>query len=413
MLDALARDEADRLDRPMDAADLRYAARGLWQHRSVRDALDALWPELTPQRLIGELLSDEERLRPAASPYLSEEESGALARPRTAPWTLGDVPLLDEAAELLGEDETAAAVAHRSAERRRRAEERAEEELYAREVLTVNELGDVMDVAAFADRNRDTGAHLTTADRAARDRRWAYGHVVVDEAQELSAMAWRMVMRRVPTRSLTVVGDIAQTGSAAGARSWGEMLEPHVGGRWREERLLVNYRTPAEIMEVAADVLKAVMPEQSPPESVRYGDTPPRAVSASETDLRGLAESELAAIGDGRLAVIAPDARHAEIAALFPDSDGDDPLDAPIAVFTVRSSKGLEFDAVVVVDPGAILRQSAKGGQDLYVAITRATRRLTVVYESPLPEMLSKLTPRMDTAVGRLAEAFPSPRHDA
>lgn len=391
MLDALARDEAERLDRPMDADDLRYAARGLWQHRSVRDALDALWPELTPRRLIGELLSDGERLRSAAAPYLSEEETRALARPRTAPWTLGDVPLLDEAAELLGEDETAEALARRSAERRRAAEEQAEEELYAREVLVVNELDDVMDAAVFAHRTRDASAHLTTTDRAARDRRWAYGHVIVDEAQELSAMAWRMVMRRVPARSLTIVGDIAQTGSAAGARSWGEMLEPHVGDRWREERLLINYRTPAEIMEVAADVLKAVMPDQTPPESVRYGEARPRAVRASETDLRKLAESELAAVGDGRLAVITPDARHAEIAALFPDLGHDDPLDAPVAVFTVRSAKGLDFDAVVVVDPGAILRQSTRGGQDLYVAITRATRRLTVVYEDPLPAMLSRL----------------------
>ncbi len=394
MLGALARDEAERLDRPMDADDLRYAARGLWQHRSVRDALDALWPELTPERLIGELLSDERRLRSAASPYLSEEELGVLPRSRSAAWTLGDVPLLDEAAELLGEDETMEAVARRSAERMRRAEERAEEELYAGEVLAVNELGDVMDAAAVADRNRDTGAHLTTADRAARDRRWAYGHVIVDEAQELSAMAWRTVMRRVPSRSLTVVGDIAQTGSAAGARSWAEMLDPHVGGRWREERLLINYRTPAEIMEVAVDVLNAVMPDQAVPESVRYGEARPRAVPAAETDLRRLVDSELAAIGEGRLAVIVPDARHAEIATLFPGVDDDDPLDAPVAVFPVRGAKGLEFDAVVVVDPGAILRQSAKGGQDLYVAITRATRRLTVVYEEPLPEMLGNLARR-------------------
>src|SRR5690606_20228827 len=102
--------------------------------------------------------------------------------------------------------------------------------------------------------------------------------------------------------------------------------------------------------------------------SVRYGEAPPRAVPASETDLRRLVESELAAIGDGRLAVITPDARHAEIAALFPDAG--DPLDSPVGVFTVRSTKGLEFDAVVLVDPGAILAQSAKGGHDLYVAIT-------------------------------------------
>src|SRR4029077_4581633 len=117
--------------------------------------------------------------------------------------------------------------------------------------------------------NRDPGQQLTTAERAWADPNWAYGHVIVDEAQELSAMAWRMVMRRIPTRSMTVVGDVAQRGSAAGARSWAQMLDPYVKGRWREELLTVNYRTPTEIMALAADVLAAVAADERPPESVR------------------------------------------------------------------------------------------------------------------------------------------------
>ncbi|MEV4458753.1 ATP-binding domain-containing protein [Microbispora sp. NPDC049633] len=384
MLRALALDEAARLDRPLEDGDLRYAATTLWEHRPVRDALDALWTEITPERLVRELLSDEERLRAAAGPYLTEEERALLLRPREAPWTVGDVPLLDEAAELLGEYDYGA-----GARRRRAEEERREEELYAREVLTITDVDPVLDATLLAGLNRDDGAYVTTADRAARDRTWAYGHVIVDEAQELSAMAWRTVMRRVPARSLTVVGDIAQTGSAAGARSWGEMLDPYVKGRWREERLLVNYRTPAEIMEVAADVLRAVAPGEEPPESVRFGGARPRAVPAAGTDLRLLVESELREIEEGRVCVVTPDARHAEVAALFPEAV--DPLDSPVAVLTVRSSKGLEFDAVVVVDPEGILSQSPKGGQDLYVAITRATRRLTVLYEDRLPAMLHRL----------------------
>ncbi|MEW9530891.1 ATP-binding domain-containing protein [Microbispora sp. NPDC049125] len=384
ILAALARDEAEQLDRPSDADDLRYAAAGLWQHEVVREAIDALWPDIGPERLIGELLSDERRLRTAAGPYLSEEELAALLRPRGAPWTVGDVPLLDEAAELLGEDDTGVRARRRRAER-----EREEEERYARGVLLISELDEYMDAASVAERHRDGGPYTTTADRATGDRHWAYGHVIVDEAQELSPMAWRVVMRRVPARSLTIVGDIAQTGSAAGARSWAEVLDPYVKGRWREERLTVNYRTPAEIMDVAADVLRAVAPGEEPPESVRYGEAPPRAVPAAGTDLRRLVESELREIGEGRLAVIAPDARYAATAALFPTTP--DPLDSPVAVLTVRGSKGLEFDAVVVVDPGGILGQSPKGGQDLYVAITRATRRLTVVYDDRLPEMLARL----------------------
>ncbi|ETK34923.1 HelD family protein [Microbispora sp. ATCC PTA-5024] len=387
LLVALARDEAAQLDRPVDADDLRYAAASLWQHASVRAALDALWTDIGPERLVAELLSDGERLRAAASPYLTEEERAALLRPRDAPWTVGDVPLLDEAAELLGEDDGAERARRREAEARRR-----DEELFAREVLVVNELDEQMDAASVAGRNRDEGPFLTTADRATRDRTWAYGHVIVDEAQELSPMAWRTVMRRVPARSLTVVGDVAQTGSAAGARSWAEALDPYLEGRWREERLTVNYRTPAEIMEVAADVLRAVAPGEEPPESVRDGEAPPRALPAAETDLRRLVEEEMRAIGEGRLAVVVPDGRYGEVAGLLaPYVEAADPLDSPVAVLTVRGSKGLEFDAVVVVDPAAILAQSPKGGQDLYVAITRATRRLTVVHEGPLPPMLRRL----------------------
>lgn len=201
-------------------------------------------------------------------------------------------------------------------------------------------------------------------------------------------MAWRTVMRRVPAKSLTVVGDIAQTGSAAGARSWGEVLDPYLEGRWREERLEVNYRTPAEIMAVAADVLAAIDPSLVPPRSVREGEAPPRAVRAGLAQLPELAREELAAIGDGRVGVLVPDALHARAAALFPDQG----LEAPVAVLTVTQAKGLEFDAVIVLDPAGILAQSPQGTRDLYVAITRATRRLTVACEGDLPPLLSRLS---------------------
>lgn len=200
-------------------------------------------------------------------------------------------------------------------------------------------------------------------------------------------MAWRMVMRRVPAKSLTVVGDLAQTGSAAGARSWGEVLDPYLEGRWRVERLEVNYRTPVEIMRVAADVLRSFAPDEEPPESVREGESEPRALRLPVEALPGVVDEELAAIGEGRLGVLTPDARHARVSALFPGSG----LEAPVAVLTVGQAKGLEFDAVVVVDPAGILEQSPMGGQDLYVAVTRATRRLTVVYEDKLPSVLSRL----------------------
>jgi DNA helicase IV len=410
MLDAIARAEAVALGRSLDAEDLPYVRARLWEEDPVRTALDRLWPFLTPQRLLAALLEEEGALRRAASIFSVNERSLLLKSHQRGRWTVSDVPLLDEAAELLGSDDSAERALRRVAEQRRR-----EEEEYAQGVLELTGLAGqgLVDAATIAGRNRDDGPELTTAERAAADRSWSYGHVIVDEAQELSAMAWRMVMRRVPTKSLTVVGDVAQTGNPAGAPSWGEMLDPYVKGRWREERLTVNYRTPAEIMAVAADVLASVAPEEEPPESVREEGEHPRAVRVGaaadfgpqvarvvDEELSGLTAAE-----EGRLAVIAPAARIAELAAQVPGAvpgDRAEALDSPVALLTVTQAKGLEFDRVVLVDPAGIIAQSPKGGHDLYVAITRATHRLAVVYDGELPPVLDSLYPAVEdpTPVG-------------
>jgi DNA helicase IV len=394
LLGALAAAEAAALGRPPDPDDLPYTRARLWDEPPVRAALDALWPFLTPQRLVAGLLAEEAALR-AAAPGLSAAERAVVLRP-DAPdaWTVADVPLLDEAAQLLGTDDSAERRRRRAAERGRRAQER-----YAREVLEITGLlgqgqVDFLDAATLAAWNREPGQELTTAERAWADPSWAYGHVIVDEAQELSAMAWRMVMRRIPTRSLTVVGDLAQRGSAAGARSWAQMLDPYVKGRWHEERLTLNYRTPAEIMAVAADVLASVAPGEQPPESVREEGVPPRAIHGLDR-VPSVIDAELDEMGEaGRLAVIAPMARMADLARALPSAvPGDQPeaLDAPVALLTVGQAKGLEFDRVVLVDPAGILAHSPAGGHDLYVAITRATHRLTVVHDGDLPAPLARL----------------------
>ncbi|TDE39317.1 helicase, partial [Nonomuraea mesophila] len=196
------------LEADLDEIDLKLASRRLWGEPEIRRAVDALWPELTPQRLVEDLLSSARTLRSVVPPDL--DWRALLRRPGSA-WTPGDVPLLDEAAELLGEDDSARRAADREA-----AQEWAGQELFAHEVLEstgVAEQGIFDRADVLAERHADDGSGLTTADRAVADRSWAYGHVIVDEAQELSPMAWRMVMRRVPAKSLTVVGDLAQTGS--------------------------------------------------------------------------------------------------------------------------------------------------------------------------------------------------------
>jgi DNA helicase IV len=399
MLDAIARAEAVALGRSLDDDDLPYVRARLWDEDVVRSALDALWPFLTPQRLLAALLEEEGALRRAASGFSSHERSVLLRTHQPGIWTVSDVPLLDEAAELLGADDSADRALRRAAERERR-----EEEEYAQGVLELTGLAGqgLVDAAALAGRNRDEGPELTTAERAAADRTWSYGHVIVDEAQELSAMAWRMVMRRVPAKSLTVVGDVAQIGNPAGARSWGQMLDPYVQDRWREERLTVNYRTPAEIMAVAADVLASVAPEEEPPESVREEGERPRAIRVAAagdfgSQVARVVDEEvsgLTAAEEGRLAVIAPASRIAELAAQVPGAvpgDQAEALDSPVALLTVAQAKGLEFDRVVLADPAGIIAQSPKGGHDLYVAITRATHRLAVVYEGELPPVLDSL----------------------
>jgi DNA helicase IV len=222
-----------------------------------------------------------------------------------------------------------------------------------------------------------------------------FGHVIVDEAQELSAMDWRMLMRRCPRRSMTIVGDIAQAASTAGVRSWAELLDRYAPRRWRTAELTVNYRTPSEIMAVAADVLAAIDPTLQPPTSVRETGTEPfidPVPAAALTDaVRTSITFERRAIGDGRIAVIVPASRYDEFAAVLPDvAHSHDPsvLDGAVALLDVPQSKGLEFDAVLIADPATIVKESNRGLSDLYVAITRATKRLSIIGD--LPEVLTQ-----------------------
>jgi DNA helicase IV len=375
----------------------------------VRALIERLWPVLTPQRLVGELLSSPGRLA-AAAPRLTSAERAALLRGPGGDWTPADVPLLDEAAELLGEDDRAARAA---AERLRRAEVE-----YARGVLDIisRDLeddpevlmgSDLVDASRLAMRH-EAEESMTAAERAAGDRTWAFGHVVVDEAQELSGMAWRMLMRRCPSRSMTIVGDIAQTSSLAGASSWSDVLGRYQGERWRLTGLTINYRTPAEIMAVAADVLAAVDPALEPPRSVRDTGTVPWRLAAEPevlaSCLANAAKRAVAWTGDGRLGVIVPAARLAEFAravtAVLPDAAvGDQPdIERAVVVLTVDQAKGLEFDSVLIGDPAGILAESPRGPSDLYVALTRATQRLGVVYCGELPPVLDRLRPVGDLA---------------
>ncbi|HUD37510.1 MAG TPA: ATP-binding domain-containing protein [Streptosporangiaceae bacterium] len=410
----------------MGRADIEDLRAELRDDPDVRASIGKLWPVLTPQQLVGDLYASP-RLLAAAAPALRPAERELLKRPSGAPWTAADVPLLDEAAELLGADDRLA-----KAQARR---QREEQEAYAQGVLEI--IGrddeddpeilmgaDMLDATRLAQRY-DDDAFLTPAERAAADRTWAFGHVIVDEAQELSPMAWRAIMRRCPVKSMTIVGDLAQTGDIGGSATWSDALGPYVGDRWRLAPLTVNYRTPAEIMAVAGDVLAQIDPAARPPRSVRESGAVPWRLGVPEGAFaRSVAEAAAAIVASqadssGTLAVLCPAARLDELTAAVEaalpavpapaqeSANGfarDTDLERPAVVLTVRQAKGLEFDSVLVADPALILAESARGLGDLYVALTRATQRAGVIYTGELPAVLARLDEATSVA-GALAAA--------
>jgi DNA helicase IV len=222
-----------------------------------------------------------------------------------------------------------------------------------------------------------------------------FGHVLVDEAQDLSAMQWRMLARRCPSASMTLVGDFGQASRPGALGTWDDVLAclpvrtpPH------RVTLTVNYRTPAEIMDVANRLLPAAAPGVAPARSVRSTGTVPEVIATAPDDLvtAAAAAARRRSVLGGTVAVIAPAALHAALAAALASegavADDVEAIDAPVAVIGALDSKGLEFDHVVVVEPAALIGGDAAGLRLLYVVLTRATRDLTVVHHAPLPEAL-------------------------
>ncbi len=375
----------------------------LYASVDVRREVNWCWAPIGPERLLRDLFAEPERLGEAAR-RLTRDERALLRRDRSAPWTTADVALLDEAAELLGADDSAS-----QADQNRAAAERRAEIEYAGQVQDTFGSSDFTTAEELAGRYAGESSFGNVAERAGADRNWAFGHVVVDEAQELSPMTWRLLMRRCPSRSFTIVGDVAQTGSPAGARAWADVLEPHVGERWTRAELSVNYRTPQQVMDLAAAVLAAGGSSVRAPTSARVGRDEPRFSRVtgdvfSSDLLAKIVLDEWQSSAEGTLAVITPRVGHdtaaASVRAALPagivSSDSDmrgGAQGAPVSVLTVASAKGLEFDTVVLVEPSSVLAESAWGLNDLYVAMTRATQRLHVVHSGNLPAGMSPDAP--------------------
>jgi DNA helicase IV len=315
----------------------------------VRAALERMWPVLTPSDFLHDLFGSRALLRLAASKWLTEAEWSGLYRSRDTngsqrAWSEADAALLDEARELLGP-------------RPGRSTNQSELEIRT------------------------------------------YGHIVVDEVQDLTPMQLRMIARRSLNGSMTVVGDIAQATGPFAPDDWSQVLA-HLPDRRpaRVVELTVGYRIPSQIMAMANRILRLTVPQFAPPVAVREGDSPPEVRRVEPAELGPGVATAVARmrdeLGDAGIAVLAPASLVEEVSTAL-DAAGIDygrastqALEADVTVVPMALAKGLELDGVVLVEPARVVAEERQGLRALYVGLTRATKRLTVVHADPLPEAL-------------------------
>ena len=331
-----------------DAEDIRDALTGTPEIRAV---FERMWPVLTPAQLLHDLFGSKALLKLAANGILPESDYLALYRERSSSldevrWSNADAALLDEARFLLGP------------------------------------------------RPRKSGKIDET------DEIRTFGHIVVDEVQDLTPMQLRMVTRRSLSGSMTVVGDIAQATGPLAPNDWKDVLE-HLPSRKtpRIVGLSVGYRIPAQIMELADKVMHAATPGLRAPRSVRDSDEVPIITAVDSADalfeaVIARAQVLLQQSGGGRTAIICPDDTVDQMssaleAASVPHGRAQAAgLDENLSIVPASLAKGLELDDVIVVEPSAIVADDAQGLRLLYVTLTRSTRSLTVVHRMPLPDAM-------------------------
>ncbi|HET6811249.1 MAG TPA: ATP-binding domain-containing protein [Acidimicrobiales bacterium] len=322
----------------MHAVDHGTAVRDIKTDPSFRTAVDAVWPAVGPAALVRDLLTSPARMARAADGLLTPDEQALLLRSPARrmtqePWTEADAPLVDEARELLS------------------------------------------------------------------GRTRTYGHVVVDEAQDLSPMQLRMLARRAPAGSVTVLGDLAQGTGVWAHDTWDEVVDvlPTPKGR-RHAELSLGYRCPGRVLELASRLLPVAAPSIRPTESIREGRTRPLVIRApGPGDVMALAVEEAARCAEehGSVGLIVPAAAHDGAARALSGAGigyadaSDGQLGRMVSLVPAPTSKGLEFDAVVVVEPAAIVDDAPRGLRLLYVAMTRPTKHLSLVHHRPLPGMFA------------------------
>jgi DNA helicase IV len=297
--------------------------------------LDTLWPSVSPTTLVRDLLSSREQLQRYSAGLFSPDEWALLVRSRgstvsSTAWSTDDLALLDEAAFLTG------------------------------------------------------------------GRTRSYGHIVVDEAQDLTPMQFRMIARRAPSGSVTVLGDLAQATGPWSYADWDEVrghlpdtAPPH------HDELTLGYRAPGRVLDFASRLLPLAAPGVQPTSSIRAGRTDPKIRRVAENELAASAVEEAIALAreHALVAVVVPEDLGAEVAR-FARKIAEvgllerDAMSRPVTIVPALAAKGLEFDAVVVVEPAAIAGDDGRGLRLLYVAMTRPIQHLSVVHAQPLPAAL-------------------------
>ena len=313
-------------------ADESWFEKELIASEEFRSLLDNLWPSISPMALVRDLLSSRRQLAELSKGLLTDDEWPLLLRDKGArltstAWTTDDLALLDEAAHLIG----------------------------------------------------------------GRPRQ--YGHVVVDEAQDLTPMQFRMVARRASSGSMTVLGDLAQATGPWTYADWDEILVhlPATADVHLDE-LTLGYRAPGQVLDLASRLLPRAAPGIRPTLSIRPGRTAPHIRQVTYADLvkMSLAEAFTLSGSHSLVAIIVPVSRHWELARLAKGTAHvglleDDGMARPVTIVAAPAAKGLEFDAVVVVEPADIVEDSRRGLRLLYVAMTRPIHHLSILHAAPLP----------------------------
>ncbi|MBP5786064.1 MAG: AAA family ATPase [Aeriscardovia sp.] len=367
--------------------DAEFVKEQIRENAQVRLALNLSWLPLSARWLLDDLFFKPAKLGTLA-PWMSEEEVQSLMREK-GKVSEGDIPLLDTAMDLLGEEEV---------RKKGPSASRADKE-FAKSTMAMFGVSPSLVSASDLLSSLSPSERKSVVEQAALDRKWQFGHIIVDEAQELTAMQWRMLRKRSASKSFTIVGDVAQTSSLAGTRSWKKSLSPVFGRDWTLCPLEIDYRNPREVVEEASQFakreglnsedIKAVRSVEGSLEKVESEDIEKEAVSKLVECAKKFIHSSM-----GTVALITEkkdvEKMSARVNAALEKEFGKAEADrltrngwkSQIAVRGTEEIKGIEYDAVVLMDPPEPEGEGEErkiAASRLYIAMTRPTQKLVIV----------------------------------